>query len=347
MSCAAARDLVVAMRRWRRSELVVGAATADAGKLDPHLTSQGADKGMLNWVFNALVRIRPGQINPEFIEPDLAESWTANATSTEWTFKIRKGVHCHGDYGEFTAEDAAYSLQARGRQGALGLCRRHGADRLGRGRRQSHAEDDAEDADPEPARPALQLSWRHDGVQEGGRGAGRRLRQEADRHRPLHIRRVPAAAVREARRQQAYFRGAPQIDEITYRYMPSDATRDLALRAASSTWCSAVRPTNGCSARATVKGVEGRRHRAGRAQHPISQHQGQAAGRHPRAPGHRACARPQGHGATPGQRGVARGDLGHPERQSRDSKLALADYNMAKAKQLLADAGYPNGLTSR
>jgi len=29
---------------------------------------------------------------------------------------------------------------------------------------------------------------------------------------------------------KSYFRGAPQIDEITYRYMPSDATRDLALQ---------------------------------------------------------------------------------------------------------------------
>ena len=29
---------------------------------------------------------------------------------------------------------------------------------------------------------------------------------------------------------KSYFRGAPQIDEITYRYMPSDATRDLAFQ---------------------------------------------------------------------------------------------------------------------
>jgi peptide/nickel transport system substrate-binding protein len=95
----------------QKRSLVVANATADAGKLDPHLTAVGADKGMLSWVFNALVRIKPGQINPESIEPDLAESWTSNADKTEWTFKIRKGVMCHGNYGEFTAEDAAYSLK--------------------------------------------------------------------------------------------------------------------------------------------------------------------------------------------------------------------------------------------
>ena len=98
-------------RGGAKRSLVVANSTADAGKLDPHQTAVGADKGMLNWVFNALVRIKPGQINPEFIEPDLAESWTTNAEKTEWTFKIRKGVKCHGNYGEFTAEDAAYSLK--------------------------------------------------------------------------------------------------------------------------------------------------------------------------------------------------------------------------------------------
>ena len=63
----------------QKRELVVATSQTDAGKLDPHQASAGADKGILNWVFNALVRIKPGQASPEFIEPDLAESWTANA----------------------------------------------------------------------------------------------------------------------------------------------------------------------------------------------------------------------------------------------------------------------------
>ena len=79
----------------QKKVLVVGAASADAGKLDPHQSAQGADKALLNWVFNALVRIKPGQASPDFIEPDLAESWTSNPAGTEWTFKIRQGVQCH------------------------------------------------------------------------------------------------------------------------------------------------------------------------------------------------------------------------------------------------------------
>ena len=45
---------------------------------------------------------------------------------------------------------------------------------------------------------------------------GRRLREEADRHRTLHVRRVPAAAVREAGRQQAVLprRAAARRDHV-------------------------------------------------------------------------------------------------------------------------------------
>ena len=91
----------------QKKSLVVGMGSADAGKLDPHIASTTPDKGLLSWMFNGLVRVRPGRISPEFIEPDLAESWTSNPAGTEWTFKIRAGVQCHHGYGEFTADDAA------------------------------------------------------------------------------------------------------------------------------------------------------------------------------------------------------------------------------------------------
>src|SRR6476620_8165463 len=95
----------------QKKTLVVGMGSADAGKLDPHIASSTPDKGLLSWMFNGLVRVRPGRISPEFIEPDLAASWTSNPAGTEWTFKIRSGVQCHHGYGEFTADDAAYSLK--------------------------------------------------------------------------------------------------------------------------------------------------------------------------------------------------------------------------------------------
>jgi peptide/nickel transport system substrate-binding protein len=104
---AFAAFLVVGEAAAQKKTLVIGMGSADAGKLDPHIASTTPDKGLLQYMFNGLVRMKPGQISPDTIEPDLAESWSSNPAGTEWIFKIRHGVQCHWNYGEFTAEDAA------------------------------------------------------------------------------------------------------------------------------------------------------------------------------------------------------------------------------------------------
>jgi peptide/nickel transport system substrate-binding protein len=109
LSLAAA--LSVGSAYAQKKSLVIGMGSADAGKLDPHLASTTPDKGLLNYIFNGLVRLKPGTASPDFIEPDLAESWTVNATGTEFTFKIRQGVQCHHGYGPFSADDAAFSIK--------------------------------------------------------------------------------------------------------------------------------------------------------------------------------------------------------------------------------------------
>ena len=43
--------------RAEKTTLTVGASTSDAGRLDPHLAAAGADKGMLVWIIDSLVRI--------------------------------------------------------------------------------------------------------------------------------------------------------------------------------------------------------------------------------------------------------------------------------------------------
>lgn len=43
--------------------------------------------------------------------PMLAESWDANEDFTNWTFSLRQGVPFHRDWGEFWAEDFAHSLE--------------------------------------------------------------------------------------------------------------------------------------------------------------------------------------------------------------------------------------------
>ena len=57
--------LVALPAHAQKKTLVVGMGSADAGKLDPHIASTTPDKGLLSWMFNGLVRIRPGKISPE------------------------------------------------------------------------------------------------------------------------------------------------------------------------------------------------------------------------------------------------------------------------------------------
>lgn len=214
----------------QKRDLVIATSQSDAGKLDPHQASAGADKGVLNWVFNSLVRIRPGQANPDFIEPDLAESWTSNESGTEWTFRIRSDVECHGNYGLFTAEDAAYSLTR-----AADKTRSAFAGDFA-------ALDKAEAVDRHTLKLTLKnripnllglVSNFHGGLmvcrkpaEEMGEAFGKRPIGTGpfafSEYQPQQFIRLTAHA--------RYFRGPPQLARITYRYIPSDATRDLAFR---------------------------------------------------------------------------------------------------------------------
>ena len=91
--------------------LNIGMAPADAGKLDPHVATTTPDKGLLHWMFNGPVRITPGQASRDFIQPDLAQSWTASEDGLVWTFNLRQGVECHGEYGQLDANDVVFSLK--------------------------------------------------------------------------------------------------------------------------------------------------------------------------------------------------------------------------------------------
>ncbi|GLR53585.1 ABC transporter substrate-binding protein [Shinella yambaruensis] len=213
-----------------KRDLVVATSQADAGKLDPHLASAGADKGVLNWVFNALVRIRPGETSPEFIEPDLAESWTSSANGTEWTFTLRQGVECHGGYGEFTAEDAVYSIRRAANKETSAFSGDFAAlDRV-------------EAPDPYTVKVTLKtpipsllglLSNYHGGLMVCGKAA-EKLGADFSTH-PIgtgpfeFVEYLPQQYIK-LKANVAYFRGTPQLDTVTYRYIPSDATRDLAFQ---------------------------------------------------------------------------------------------------------------------
>ncbi len=96
--------------------LRLGQNAADLHSLDPHFATTTSDRATVDMVFNGLVRYKPG--DGSVFEPDLAESLPEPEIvdgKQVWTFALRKGVICHPtdqvpSY-ELTSEDVLYSLQ--------------------------------------------------------------------------------------------------------------------------------------------------------------------------------------------------------------------------------------------
>ena len=86
----------------------------DAKTLDPHRAATTVDRSTVDPIFSGLVRYPAGnQVN---VEPDLATSWNISSNGKVWTFHLRKGVLFHPFPGypkgyELTSEDIVYSLQ--------------------------------------------------------------------------------------------------------------------------------------------------------------------------------------------------------------------------------------------
>ena len=73
--------------------------------IDPHFTATGTHAEALKHVFDTLVWSGDGLE----LEPRLAESWKS-IDATTWEFKLRKGVKFH-DGSDFTAEDVKFSIE--------------------------------------------------------------------------------------------------------------------------------------------------------------------------------------------------------------------------------------------
>jgi peptide/nickel transport system substrate-binding protein len=84
--------------------LMVG-ARAGPESVDPHYTASGTHAEALKHVFDTLV----WSGDKLQLEPRLAESWKP-LNDTTWEFKLRKGVKFH-DGSDFTAEDVKFSIE--------------------------------------------------------------------------------------------------------------------------------------------------------------------------------------------------------------------------------------------
>jgi peptide/nickel transport system substrate-binding protein len=210
--------------------LRVGMAAQDVGRLDPHFAVSTIDRVVVAWMFNGLVRFKPGSIDPAEIEPDLAERWESSPDGRTWTFHLRRGAQWQGGFGEVTADDVVFSL----RKSANPQSSAFSAD--------FRAFETVEAVDPYTVRIVLKenvpsllgLLTNY----SGGFIVSRRAAEQrgADFARapigsgPFALDRVTPNQSAELAAHAGYFRGAPQIGRISYRFIPSDASRDLAFQ---------------------------------------------------------------------------------------------------------------------
>ncbi len=80
--------------------------SGDADTLDGPVSTNGETAEVTTQIFNLLVRAKPGQTD---IEPDLATSWSVSPDGLVWTFNLRQGVTFH-DGTPWNAEAAKFNF---------------------------------------------------------------------------------------------------------------------------------------------------------------------------------------------------------------------------------------------
>jgi peptide/nickel transport system substrate-binding protein len=181
-------------------------------------------------MFNALVRFKPEDINPEKIEPDLAEKWEHSKNGLVWTFYLRKGVKFHKGYGELTAEDVKFSLVKAADKTASSFAAEYAA------------LDKVEAIDPHTIRITLKraipsvlgiLANYHGGYIVSKRAIlekGDKFKLDPIGTGPFMLKEyIPKEKV-GAVRHPDFFRGKSKLDRIEFWFMPDATSREMAFR---------------------------------------------------------------------------------------------------------------------
>ena len=328
-----------------KSTLSIASTAQDVGQLDPDFATGTPDRVAVGWIFNGLVRFKPGSMNPADIEPDLAESWESSADQLTWTFHLRHGVQFHAGFGELTADDVVFSLT-----------------KAANAKTSAFAADFApvasvEAVDPYTVRIVLKqhvpsllgLVTNYSGGYILSRKAYEKRGADFTRAPvgtgPFAVASITAGQSMTLVANDAYFRGKPQVRGIVYRFMPSDASRELAFRSGEldlapgvqdQVWIKRMKAVphtvidvfqpgelSELNLNVTVKPLDDIRVRQAIAYAVDRQELQRWKGTE-----------------------VARAPISViPDGQLGTVDAHLLPHDTAKAKQLLTEAGYPNGLT--
>ncbi|MEM1046879.1 MAG: ABC transporter substrate-binding protein [Pseudomonadota bacterium] len=346
LSAVAALSLTAGVASAQKTTLNVGMGSADAGKLDPHIATTTPDKGLLHWMFNGLVRIQPGKASPEYIEPDIAKSWTSSDDGLTWVFTLREDVDCHGEYGNLDAEDVVFSLNRSSNTDTSAFAGDYSSFKSVEAT--GPYEVTITLANPVPSLLGLLVPYHGgnivcrdavealgDGFERTPIGTGPFMFAE---YQPQQYVKLVA--------HEDYFRGAPAIKEIFYRYIPSDASRDLAFQAGEidmiygrqdQTWVERIKDVPNTQV-AVMRPGEMSVLSLNKTMPPLDDIRVRKAVAH--AIDRSAMVAFKGPDVTlPAVSVVPEGYLGFTD------EITTYDFDLEKSKALLAEAGFPDGVT--
>ncbi len=211
---------------------IVNVAAKEPDTLDPHSSTLGQSQAIARFMFRGLTRfaIKDGKVTTAEVEPDLAESWTLSPDGLLWTFKLRKGVQFHKGFGELTAEDVKFSFErqikkAPGTRYGVNLDVIRGIEIL----------------DPHTIQIALKaydpiFLLRMVGYQQGYILSKKAVEKHGDQFKWNPVGTGPFAFERHSPREKIvlkafdkFYAGRPQIDEVHWFDVPEDATKLIGL----------------------------------------------------------------------------------------------------------------------
>jgi peptide/nickel transport system substrate-binding protein len=91
----------------------IGIAANGPRTSDPNQTTQGGDNWATEQMYEQLVRPPDGDFatSPDKYVPTLATEWSTSDDARTWNFKLRQGVQFHKGYGEMTADDVVFTYK--------------------------------------------------------------------------------------------------------------------------------------------------------------------------------------------------------------------------------------------
>lgn len=205
--------------------------TTDLDTLDPAFGVVDGAYSVGSYIFNGLLRLPPGTLDFDNPEPDLAESWEISKDGLTYTFHLRKGVQWHKGYGEVTAEDVKFTFD-RLRDPKLGspygakygmikevkVVDRYTVQIMLKERSTFFLKDQV------LAYQAGNIVCKKQGEKVGTRNLG----LEVIGTGPFQFEQYTAKEKIVLTRNEKYFRGAPTLERVEIYFMPNTASRTLA-----------------------------------------------------------------------------------------------------------------------